>query len=159
MKLLEIPSSNNNYSLSLINGNSILYKIESAEFKKLIQQAATWLKSEYKIGKAAKVVVLVKNSPAFMVIDFALMSIGAISFPVSYTISKNELKSIVNEVNPHLIIIENEIKEEHELSTKGNIVSTINSLDKYSWEFYYLNIIVVFAVFTPLLFHLCLNKK
>jgi long-chain acyl-CoA synthetase len=105
-KLLEVFSV---YS----NKPAIIYKkghhFESLTFKKLkrqVSQFASFLITEG-VKKGDRVVILSENRPEWIIADLAIQFLGAVNVPIHSVLTGVQIKQIVDEVEPTIIIVSN----------------------------------------------------
>jgi long-chain acyl-CoA synthetase len=69
------------------------------------------IKSLYSLGvrKGCKVAIFGESTPDWHLWDMAIMALGGISVPILPTLSGNDLQIIMNQINPTLILIDDEI--------------------------------------------------
>src|ERR1700681_880773 len=83
-------------------------EIAYAAFNKRIGIVGGWLASR-RIGPDDVIAVLMKNSAAFLDIDFAVSHIGAIFLPINYRLASNEIAYIVENSGARLLIADEEL--------------------------------------------------
>src|SRR6201989_1230359 len=81
--------------------------ISYADFDRRIRHVGGWLASRG-IEPGDVVAVLMKNSPAFLEIAFAVGHIGAVFLPINYRLSADEVGYIVSNSGARLLIADEE---------------------------------------------------
>src|SRR5438874_1675829 len=79
-----------------------------AEFDTRIRRVGGWLASRG-IGAGDIVAVLMKNSTAFLELVFATSHIGAVSLPINYRLSADEVGYIVSNSGARILIADEEL--------------------------------------------------
>lgn len=91
-------------------GTALIFKenqITYDELNKYIEKYST----AFPITSGEKAVIFAENSLEWVYTFLSLWEIGAISIPVDFKYSAEELKYIVNEANPKIIFVSNETEE------------------------------------------------
>jgi acyl-CoA synthetase (AMP-forming)/AMP-acid ligase II len=76
-----------------------------AEFRAQIRSMAYWLVANHSVRRGDRVIVISSNCPEALAVHLALMSIGAITVPVSNTESIRVLDLIIDQVSPRLLLV------------------------------------------------------
>ena len=82
-------------------------KISYAEMLSRIETTAGWLAAQG-IGAGDVVGLLMKNSPAFLELTFALSHLGAISLPINYRLATEEVGYILDHAEARLLLCDQE---------------------------------------------------
>jgi fatty-acyl-CoA synthase len=90
--------------LALIYGDDT---ITYAEMMRRIETAAGWLAAQG-IGPGHVVALLMKNSPAFLELTFALSHLGAVSLPINYRLANEEVGYILDNADARLLLCDQE---------------------------------------------------
>lgn len=83
-------------------------KINYKELKKKIDSFARFLFWEKEIRRGDKVALLLKNSPSFIIVYFAILKIGAVVVPLNVFLHEEELVYILNDSRVIFLISERE---------------------------------------------------
>lgn len=92
---------------SVDSGHAYTYK----ELNEFSLQVECYLKNEYSIKKGDRVAVLAAHSPEYLILFIAAQRLGAILVPLNYRSSISELLYCINDVEPSLVIFENDFKK------------------------------------------------
>lgn len=100
-------SFENSHEMNLLGWitNNQIHTISNEQYRNKIETYALIL-SSLQIAKGCRVVLIGENSPEWHLWDLAIMSTGAISVPVLPTLCENDLQIIINEVEPHLVLVD-----------------------------------------------------
>ena len=79
-----------------------------AEFNQRVEALAFFLKNEFHIKKGQRIAVYSKNRAEYVFLFFASMKIGAILTPLNFRLTPKELKVLIHDADPSLIIFEEE---------------------------------------------------
>jgi fatty-acyl-CoA synthase len=90
--------------LALIYGDD---KIDYAQMLHRIETTAGWLATQG-IGPGDVVAFLMKNSPAFLELTFAASHLGAVSLPINYRLTTDEVGYIVDNSGARLLLCDQE---------------------------------------------------
>jgi len=82
-----------------------------AECNRRVEALAFFLKNEFHIKKGQRIAVYSKNRAEYVFLFFASMKIGAILTPLNFRLTPNELKVLIHDADPSLIIFEEEYNE------------------------------------------------
>jgi fatty-acyl-CoA synthase len=81
-------------------------RISYAELNDRALRAAGWLASGHGVGPGTIVAILMKNAPAYYDIVFALSHLGAVTLPLNYRLSRDEITYITGHAGADLIIVD-----------------------------------------------------
>jgi len=115
---------------SVDSGQDYTYK----ELNELSLQAESFLKNEYSIQKDDRIAVLAAHSPEYLILFIAAQRLGAILVPLNYRSSVSELLYCINDVEPSLVIFEDDYKKKIK-SLKTEIFFNSIQLEKIHSEF------------------------
>jgi len=90
---------------------AVIYGEERIGYAQLmcrIETTAGWL-AAHRIGPGDVVALLMKNSPAFLELTFATSHIGAVSLPINYRLTADEVGYIVENSGARLILCDEEL--------------------------------------------------
>jgi fatty-acyl-CoA synthase len=79
-----------------------------AELMRRIETTAGWLGARG-IGPGDVVALLMKNSPAFLELTFAISHLGAVSLPINYRLAADEVGYIVDNAGARLLLCDEEL--------------------------------------------------
>jgi len=85
-------------------------RITYAEFMRRIETTAGWL-AGLRIKPGDVVALLMKNSPAFLELTFAISHLGAISLPINYRLAAEEVDYILDHAGARLLLCDQEFAE------------------------------------------------
>src|SRR5215831_2041871 len=88
----------------LYAGERIVY----AELARRIETSAGWLAARG-VGPGDVVALLMKNSPAFIELTFALSHLGAVSLPINYRLAADEVGYIIDNAGARLLLCDEEL--------------------------------------------------
>ncbi len=90
---------------------AIIFKDDVITYKELYRNisSATNLLIEKGVKENDNVVLLGKNSSAFIALIFAVWEIGAIPVPINFNLAKNEIKQIIDLVSPKIVLADDEL--------------------------------------------------
>jgi acyl-CoA synthetase (AMP-forming)/AMP-acid ligase II len=117
------PSVQDAPALTWYEGDARTLHMSWGELLRQIRALAQWLVYEQGVGRGDRVVVLSNNCPETFATHLALMSIGAVTVPVSNTESPRVLQLIVDKVGPRLLIVGREVAPELVQAGVGAMVS------------------------------------
>src|SRR5262245_35853609 len=83
-------------------------RITYAELMRRIETTAGWLAASG-IGPGDVVALLMKNSPAFLELIFAISHLGAVSLPVNFRLAADEVGYIVDNAGARLLLCDQEL--------------------------------------------------
>jgi len=83
-------------------------RIGYGELMRRIETTAGWL-TQRQIGPGDVVALLMKNSPAFLELTFATSHVGAVSLPINYRLTADEVGYIVEDSGARLILCDEEL--------------------------------------------------
>src|SRR5215470_15893239 len=83
-------------------------RIAYAELMRRIETTAGWLAAQA-IGPGDVVALLMKNSPAFLELTFAISHLGAVSLPINYRLAADEIGYILDNAGARLLIGDQEL--------------------------------------------------
>ena len=83
-------------------------RIGYGELMNRIETTAGWLAAHH-IGRGDVVALLMKNSPAFLELTFATSHVGAVSLPINYRLTADEVGYIVENSSARLILCDEEL--------------------------------------------------
>jgi long-chain acyl-CoA synthetase len=95
------------HEVLVYGGRRILY----ADLARMVDNVAFQWKEEYGIGKTDRILILLRNTPEFVISFLAASQIGAISVPTNTRFKAPEIDYIVKDCRPSLIVAEPEIWE------------------------------------------------
>jgi acyl-CoA synthetase (AMP-forming)/AMP-acid ligase II len=83
-------------------------RIGYGELMRRIETTAGWLAARH-IGPGDVVALLMKNSPAFLELTFAASHVGAVSLPINYRLTADEVGYIVENSGARLILCDDDL--------------------------------------------------
>jgi fatty-acyl-CoA synthase len=83
-------------------------RITYAELMRRIETTAGWLAAQ-SIGPGDVVALLLKNSPAFLELTFAISHLGAVSLPINYRLAADEIGYILDNAGARLLLCDQEL--------------------------------------------------
>jgi len=83
-------------------------RIGYAELARRIETSAGWLAARG-VGPGDVVALLMKNSPAFIELTFALSHLGAVSLPINYRLAADEVGYIAENAQARLLLCDEEL--------------------------------------------------
>src|SRR6516165_7614406 len=83
-------------------------RIGYAELIRRIEASAGWLAARG-IGPGDVVALLMKNSPAFIELTFAISHLGAVSLPLNYRLAAEEVGYIIDNAGARLLLCDEEL--------------------------------------------------
>jgi len=86
-------------------------RISYGDLSRMVDNVAFQWKEEYGIGKTDRILILLRNTPEFVIAFFAASRIGAISVPTNTRFKTAEIDYIAKDCRPSLIVAEPEIWE------------------------------------------------
>ena len=94
-----------------------------SELHQRLDESASFLKNEFKVGKGDRVAIFLKNDDTFPIAFLAISKIGAISVVLNTRLTKPELAYQLEQTQPVAAIVDGETWD------KG-----LDSLVKFKWE-------------------------
>ncbi len=79
-----------------------------AEFNQRVEALSFFLKNEFEIKKGQRIAIYSKNRAEYVFLFFASLKIGAILTPLNFRLTPSELKILINDASPELIVFEEE---------------------------------------------------
>src|SRR5262245_29398795 len=83
-------------------------RITYAELMRRIETTAGWLAAQA-IGPGDVVALLMKNSPAFLELSFAISHLGAVSLPINYRLAADEIGYILDNAGARLLLCDQDL--------------------------------------------------
>src|SRR5215813_9316908 len=90
---------------------ALIYQDDRITYADLMHRIATtagWL-AVRGIGPGDVVALLMKNSPAFLELTFAISHLGAISLPINYRLAAEEVDYILDNAGARLLLCDHEL--------------------------------------------------
>ncbi len=112
-------------ALTWYEGDARTLHLKWGELLRQIQALAQWLVCEQGVGRGDRVVVLSSNCPEVFATHLALMSIGAVTVPVSNTESPRVLQLIVDKVGARLLVAGRDVAPELVQAGLGTMVALL----------------------------------
>jgi len=82
-----------------------------AEFNQRVEALALFLKNEFEIKKGQRIAIYSKNCAEYVFLFFASMKIGVILTPLNFRLTPKELKILIKDASPDVLIFENEYQQ------------------------------------------------
>jgi long-chain acyl-CoA synthetase len=86
-------------------------RISYGDLGQIVDSLAFQLKEEYGIGKGDRVMLLLRNTPEFVISFLAASQIGAISVPTNTRLKAPEIEYILKDCRPSILFVEPELWE------------------------------------------------
>src|SRR5262247_1881484 len=90
---------------------ALIYQDDRITYADLMHRIATtagWLAARC-IGPGDVVALLMKNSPAFLELSFAISHLGAVSLPINYRLAAEEVGYIIDNAGARLLLCDEEL--------------------------------------------------
>jgi long-chain acyl-CoA synthetase len=92
--------------------------ISSATFRERVMAVSGALR-EWGVGKGDRVAILSENRPEWMIADFALLLIGAVSVPIYATLTAEQTAYILRDSGARVVFLSSEVQLQKVLSIRG----------------------------------------
>ncbi|NPD24869.1 class I adenylate-forming enzyme family protein [Corallococcus exiguus] len=110
-------------SLTWYEAERRVLHFDAAELPRQVRALAHWFARGHGITRGDRVIVLSANSPEAFATHLALMSLGAVTVPVSNTESPRVLQLIADKVTPRLVVTSREVSAELLAARPGGMVA------------------------------------
>ncbi|MDH4271739.1 MAG: long-chain fatty acid--CoA ligase [Candidatus Aminicenantes bacterium] len=94
-------------SLLLYKKDGRYLSLSTAEVRREVERIALGLK-DLGVGPGNKVILLAENSPWWVMTDYAILSIGAITVPIYPSLVPDQIKYIINDSDSKVVIVSDE---------------------------------------------------